>query len=128
MLFGLTNSPATFQSFMNFIFAPLIVLGVVVVYLDDIVIFAKTLLLLYKYTHMVFQILQDYDLFLHPQKCGFKKHKIAYLGLIICPSEVLMDLGKVNTICWWKMPENQGGPKNKNTQGYIFLKWALGMD
>ena len=46
MLFGLTNSPATFQSFMNFIFAPLIALGVVAVYLDDIVIYAKTLALL----------------------------------------------------------------------------------
>ena len=39
---------------MNFIFAPLITLGVVAVYLDDIVIYAKTLDLLQKYTHEVF--------------------------------------------------------------------------
>ena len=64
MLFGLTNSPVTFQSFMNFIFGPLIALGVVAVYLDDIVIFAKTLELLQEYIDQVFQILQDYDLFL----------------------------------------------------------------
>ena len=99
MLFGLMNSPATFQSFMNFIFAPLIALGVVAVYLDDIVIYAKTLALLCEYTDQVFQTLQDYDLFLRPSKCEFEKCEIAYLGLIIHPGEVLMDPGKVDTIC-----------------------------
>ena len=106
MLFGLTNSPATFQSFMNFIFAPLIALGVVAVYLDDIVIYAKMLDLLREYTDQVFQILQGYDLFLCPSKCEFEKREIAYLGLIIRPGEVLMDPGKVDAICRWKTPEN----------------------
>ena len=36
MFFGLTNSPATFQTMMNDIFHELIMEGVVVVYLDDI--------------------------------------------------------------------------------------------
>jgi len=43
MFFGLTNSPATFQKMMNEIFIDLISEGVVVVYLDDILIFTKTL-------------------------------------------------------------------------------------
>ena len=106
MLFGLMNSPATFQSFMNFIFAPLIALGEVAVYLDDIVIFAKTLLKLCKITHKVLGILQEYNLFLCPQKCKFEKREIAYLGLVIRPGEVLMDPGKVNAIHQWKTPEN----------------------
>ena len=106
MLFGLTNSPATFQSFMNFIFTPLVALGEVAVYLDDIVIFAKTLLKLREITHKVLGILQEYDLFLCLQKCKFEKHEIAYLGLVIHPGEVLIDPGKVNTIRWWKTPEN----------------------
>ena len=83
---------------MNFIFAPLIVLGEVVVYLDDIIIFAKMLLRLHKITHKVLRILQEYNLFLCPQKCKFEKCEIAYLELVICPSEVLMDPGKVNAI------------------------------
>ena len=91
---------------MNFIFAPLIALGEVVVYLDDIVIFAKTLLKLRKITHKVLGILQEYDLFLHPQKCKFEKREIAYLRLVIRPGEVLMDPGKVDTIRQWKTPEN----------------------
>jgi hypothetical protein len=64
MLFGLTNSPTTFQSFMNFIFAPLIAKGEVAVYLDDIVIFAKTLAKLREIMHTIFGILQKYNLFL----------------------------------------------------------------
>ena len=43
MFFGLTNSPATFQTMMNDIFHDLIMEGVVYVYLDDILIFTKSL-------------------------------------------------------------------------------------
>jgi len=42
MFFGMTNSPATFQTMMNDIFWNLIAEGIVVVYLDDILIFTKT--------------------------------------------------------------------------------------
>ena len=43
MFFGLTNSLATFQTMMDAIFEDLISEGVVVMYLDDILIFTKTL-------------------------------------------------------------------------------------
>jgi hypothetical protein len=43
MFFGLTNSPSTFQMMMNDICHDLIMEGVVCVYLDDILIFSKTL-------------------------------------------------------------------------------------
>ena len=43
MFFGLTNSPATFQSLMNSVFADLVAKGVVAVYLDDILIFTADL-------------------------------------------------------------------------------------
>jgi len=41
MFFGITNSLATFQTMMNNIFRNLIAEGIVVVYLDDILIFTK---------------------------------------------------------------------------------------
>ena len=43
MFFGLTNSSTTFQTMMDDIFKDLILEGVVVVYLDDILIFTETL-------------------------------------------------------------------------------------
>jgi len=42
MFFGMTNSPTTFQTMMNDIFRTLIAEGIVVVYLDDILIFTRT--------------------------------------------------------------------------------------
>jgi len=42
MFFGMTNSLATFQTIMNDIFRNLIAEGIMVVYLDDILIFTKT--------------------------------------------------------------------------------------
>ena len=43
MFFGLTNSPATFQTMMNDLFRDLISRGKVIVYMDDIMIFSRTL-------------------------------------------------------------------------------------
>jgi len=42
MFFGMTNSPAIFQTMMNDIFWNLIAEGIVMVYLDNILIFTKT--------------------------------------------------------------------------------------
>ena len=42
MLFGLTNSPATFQALTNTIFVDLVAKGQVAVYLDDILIYSRT--------------------------------------------------------------------------------------
>ena len=43
MFFGLTNSPATFQTLMNDILRDLIMEGLVCVYLNNILIYSKTL-------------------------------------------------------------------------------------
>ncbi|KAG5718239.1 hypothetical protein E4T56_gene1592 [Termitomyces sp. T112] len=43
MFFRFTNSPATFQTMMNDIFQDLITGGIVCIYLNDILIYAKTL-------------------------------------------------------------------------------------
>ncbi len=43
MFFGLTNLPTMFQWMMNDIFRDLIGEGKVMIYLDDILIFSKTL-------------------------------------------------------------------------------------
>ena len=43
MFFGLTNSLATFQTMMNDIFKDLIDEGYVVVYMDDILVYTRTI-------------------------------------------------------------------------------------
>jgi hypothetical protein len=55
MNFGLCNAPTTFQTFMDEQLKDLIATGHVVVYLDDILIFTSTLLILEQLTHKVLQ-------------------------------------------------------------------------
>ena len=79
MFFGLTNSPATFQTMMNDIFVDMILEGVVVVYLDDILIFTKELGEHHRITHRVLQRLAEHQLFLRPEKCEFEKTLMSQL-------------------------------------------------
>ena len=83
MFFGLTNSPATFQTTRNDIFPDLIMEGVVCVYLDDILIFTKSLAEQWRVVQQVMEWLQQYKLYLRPEKCEFEQMKIEYLGLIV---------------------------------------------
>jgi hypothetical protein len=82
MFFGLTNSPATFQTMMNDIFSDMISEGVVVVYLDDILIFTKDLDEHRWITQRVLGRLAEHELYLRPEKCEFEKTRIEYLGLM----------------------------------------------
>jgi len=95
MFFGMTNSPATFQTMMNDIFQNLIAEGIVVVYLDDILIFTKTEEEHAQAVQWVLQVLKENKLFLHLEKCEFYKQRIEYLGLVISENKVSMDLVKV---------------------------------
>jgi hypothetical protein len=83
MFFGLTNSPATFQTTMNNIFEDLISEGVVVVYLDNILIFMETIDEHRKVTHQVLELLEKHKLYLQLDKCEFKKTRVEYLRVII---------------------------------------------
>jgi hypothetical protein len=107
MFFGLTNSPATFQTMMNDIFTDMISEGVVVVYLDDILIFTKDLDEHRRVTHRVLGRLAEHQLYLRPEKCEFEKTRIEYLGLIISENRVEMDPVKVAGVAEWPEPSNK---------------------
>jgi len=106
MTFGLCNAPATFQTFMDTQFADLITTGHIVIYLDDILIFATILDKLVFYTHKVLKCLQELDLFLCPTKCSFNQTLVKYLGLIISKGELQMDLVKLQAIKDWLHPKS----------------------
>jgi len=107
MFFGMTNSSATFQTMMNDIFRTLIAKGIVVVYLDDILIFMKTEEEHERAVQRVLEVLMEHKLFLHPEKCEFHRKQIEYLGLVISENKVKMDPVKVAGVCDWPTPENQ---------------------
>jgi hypothetical protein len=114
MFFGLCNSPATFQTMMNDIFRQLIEEGVVAVYMDDILIFTKTLEEHRKVVSRVLQILKDNNLYLKPDKCVFEVKKIEFLGLILSENQMEMDPIKIEGVRGWPEPR-----KVKELQSFL---------
>jgi hypothetical protein len=70
MPFGLTNAPASFQSVMNNIFASLL-RKYVLVFMDDILVYNKTMADHLVHLQQVLQILQDNSFLLKRSKCLF---------------------------------------------------------
>lgn len=104
MTFGLCNAPSTFQRFMNEIFAELLDEGHVVVYLDDILIFAETREHHDTLLRRVLQILRTHKLFLREEKCSFAQPTLTYLGSIIGEGKIRMDPKKVEAVKAWPVP------------------------
>ena len=107
MFFRLCNSLATFQTMMDDIFDGLIMEGVVVVYLDDILIFMETLEEHQRVTRRVMELLRKNNLFLKPKKCKFEKTEVEYLGVTISQNSVKMDPFKVAGVTEWPTPSNR---------------------
>jgi len=84
----------------------LIATGHVIIYLDDILIFATTLDKLVFYTHKVLKCLQELDLFLCPTKYSFNQTSVEYLGLIISEGELRMDPVKLQAVKDWPWPKS----------------------
>ncbi|KAG5718803.1 hypothetical protein E4T56_gene2697 [Termitomyces sp. T112] len=83
MPFGMTNSPATFQYFMNDIFHDINNIFVIV-YLDDILIYSN----------------------LPAEHLEHIRPEVKYLGVIVTPNGVRMDPAKVDTILNWPSLRN----------------------
>ena len=96
MFFSMCNSPATFQAMMDNIFAGIINGKLVMIYMDDILIFAETKEL-ERITKMVLAKLREHDLFLKAKKCEFSKLKIK-------EGRISMDPIKLAGIRDWPIP------------------------
>ena len=101
MLFGLCNSPATFQQFMNDWFRDMITKGWLVIYMDDLLISSPNTHLNTKCTKWVLQRMKELDLHLKIKKCKFGISHIDYLGMILFPGHIEMDPTKLNGIRNW---------------------------
>jgi len=103
MAFGLTNAPATFQRLMEHCMGELN-FKKCLVYIDDIIVFAKTFEEHKERLQAVFEKLETFGLKLKPSKCSFFQNSVKYLGHVISADGIATDPDKINAIRTWPTP------------------------
>ena len=103
--FGLKTAPATFQRMMNVVLSGLTGTRCFV-FLDDIVIYAKSLAEHDAKIRQVFDRLRGNNLKLKPERCEFLRREVCYLGHVISEDGVLPDKAKTKVIEDFPTPQN----------------------
>ncbi len=112
MYFRLTNSPATFQTMMNYIYRDVILKHkplrmTIRIYMDDIGITTRTNLEDHKSAvHDVLKVAQLHDLYFKPEKCIFHAPSMDYLGVILEKGVTCMDPAKIAGVDAWPVPKS----------------------
>lgn len=103
MPMGLKTSPATFQRMINLALSDMINKSLFI-YLDDVILFAKTVEEhRQKYLAMI-ERLRRANLQLQPDKCVFLKTEVKFLGHIISANGVQPDEAKVSAVSKFPTP------------------------
>ncbi|GBG73094.1 hypothetical protein CBR_g12810 [Chara braunii] len=104
MPFGLCNAPGTFQHAMNRIFHDYLD-KFVIVYLDDIRFFSKTVEEHVAHLDKVLSLLRQHKFKINGEKCEFGRTRVLYLGHEISAEGLKLDDVKVASIRDWPRPQ-----------------------
>ena len=104
MPFGLNNAPATFQRLMQNIFRE-DVLKILLVYLDDIIVYSGTIAEHLSRLELVFRKLREHGLKIEPGKCQFFRRSVTYLGHVVSSKGVATDPVKTEAVDKWPVPK-----------------------
>ena len=105
MPFGLINAPATFQWLMQSCLGNLH-LCYCIIYLDDVIIFSKTLEEHLLTLRAVFEKLKQAGLKLKPSKGELFRQELIYLDHVVSKNGIQTDPKKVEAIHKWPVPTN----------------------
>ncbi|GBG83498.1 hypothetical protein CBR_g37212 [Chara braunii] len=103
MPFGLTNAPATFQAAMNDIFRDILE-EYVLVYLDDILVYSRTLEDHLRHLRDVLPRLRKHGFYARLSKCRFAQRKVDFLRHHVSDEDLHMDDAKITAIAEWPVP------------------------
>jgi hypothetical protein len=103
MSFRLTNAPTYFMYLMYKIFMEYLD-KFVMVFINDILVYSRSVEEHIEHLHLVLQKLQDHRLYAKLSKCEFWLKPVAYLGHIISKGGIFVDPSKVQDILGWNAP------------------------
>jgi len=106
MYFGLTNSPAIFQTMMNDLFCDLINQGDIATFIDNILVATDTEERHDELVKEMLKRLEENNLFVKPEKHKWKVREVEFLGVVIGPKEVEMQREKVEGALNWPASRN----------------------
>ena len=98
MFFGLTNSPAMFQTIMNKILWDLINTGKVASFIDDVIVETEKKEGYDKVGEKVVKKLAENDLYVKPEKCKQKVREVRFLEVLIRSEEIKIEEGKIKRV------------------------------
>jgi hypothetical protein len=104
LCFGLTNAPAVFSKAMYDVFHEYIG-KFLCVYLDDILIYSKTVEEHLEHLQLVLELLRKHKLFAKFSKCEFLKSELKFLGHIVSADGLKVDASKVAVVRDWPVPK-----------------------
>jgi hypothetical protein len=105
MPFGLTNAPDAFMYLMNRVFQPYLD-QFVIVFIDDILVYSKSLEEHERHLRIVLQTLQEKLLYAKFSKCEFWLEKVVFLGHVVSSEGIFVDPNKVKAVMNWSCPTN----------------------
>ena len=108
MPFGLCNAPATFERLMEQVLSGL-PHSTALVYLDDVLVPARTFADQISNLQQVFQRFRQAHLKLSPKKCSLFQKEVKYLGHIVSSKGIATDPEKVEAVQSWPTPRLERG-------------------
>jgi hypothetical protein len=103
MSFGLTNVLAHFMYLMNSVFM-LELDQFVVIFIEDILVYSKSMEELEEHLRIVLQRLREHQLYAKFSKCEFWIKEVPFLGHVLSPEGIMVDPRKVKEVLEWKPP------------------------
>jgi hypothetical protein len=103
MSFGLTNASTHFMYLMNSIFMPELD-KFVMVFIDDILIYSRSMEEYEEHLRIVLQWLQERQLHAKFSKCEFWIKEVPFLGHMVLAEGIAVDPIKVKEVLEWKSP------------------------
>ncbi|GFV31904.1 retrovirus-related Pol polyprotein from transposon 412 [Trichonephila clavipes] len=118
--FGLSTSPGVFQRYASSIFRDFTRKGIVISYLDDLVIPAKNEQEGLEKLKIIFEVAKKYGLEIKFKKCQFLKKKIEFLGHIVESGTIEPCTTKTLAV-----PEISRNNNNKTSTKFYWLNWVF---